>query len=314
MENDTTLMKNLCSSILPAAFLEPRRHFLVKEKPTKMNEDHLVKGKSTKRNEDYLIELVNSIPYFLEKSEGEYYNRPQSESHGECDCVSAKYALDFKVICSKRLLQAKNIFSPGLYIDKEKGVKIETGAKIVSPDDLPEGSAKREEMRKRYKPIEAMIPHKAFRSFSLEKLKQDEDTRGMIEKFEVNKNAFFFYPFVFYLKKVEIEPDAGISHTCRLLSEDFLKLFQERSSIHPKLDSYFCFLYSSWNEQVHDYMDDCFVVSKIVDNRLQTIDVKPISVSPIFQTIAEEVGISHGPMKIRIYSIESGRPPEKIYI
>lgn len=301
MENDTTQINGLCSSILPAVFLEPRHHFRIK-------------GELPKRNEDYLVELVNSMPYFLEKSEGEYYSRPQSESHGECDCVSSKYALDFKMICSKKMLQAKNIFSPGLYIDKDNGVRIETGAKVAPPDDFPEESAKREEMSKRYKPIETMIPHKAFRSFSLEELRRDEDTRGMIEKFEVNKNAFFFYPFVFYLKKVEIEPDVGISHTCRLLSEDFQKLFQERSSLHPELDSYFCFLYSSWNEQEHDYMDDCFVISEIVDNRLQIIDVKPISVSPIFQTIAEEVGISHGPLKIRIYSIESGMSPEKIYI
>lgn len=38
--------------------------------------------------EDYLRDFVNCSSYFLKKSNGKLYKKPESEAHGEHDCAS----------------------------------------------------------------------------------------------------------------------------------------------------------------------------------------------------------------------------------
>lgn len=48
--------------------------------------------------EDYLRDFVNCSSCFLKKSNGKLYKRPESEAHGEYDCASDEYKLDFKLL------------------------------------------------------------------------------------------------------------------------------------------------------------------------------------------------------------------------
>lgn len=62
--------------------------------------------------EDYLRDFVNCSSYFLKKSNGKLYKKPESEAHGEYDCASDEYKLDFKLFASQSRLQAaKNSFT-----------------------------------------------------------------------------------------------------------------------------------------------------------------------------------------------------------
>lgn len=84
--------------------------------------DNFIQGIGSYHYSDYLLEIVNETPFFLGKSKGEVYISPSSEAHGECDCISQHYQMDFKLIASKSELQARSIFSPQIYYDNGEAI------------------------------------------------------------------------------------------------------------------------------------------------------------------------------------------------
>ena len=96
--------------------------------PASMIIDNFIHGIEPYRYSDYLLEIVNATPFFLERSRGEGYVNPSSEAHGECDCISTHYQLDFKLIASESKLQAKSIFSPQIFY--EAGVTCYCGSRV----------------------------------------------------------------------------------------------------------------------------------------------------------------------------------------
>ena len=66
--------------------------------------------------EDYLRDFVNCSEYFLKKSNEKPYKKPDSEAHGECNCISEQYLLDFKLFTSQSKIYAKNKFSDRIEI------------------------------------------------------------------------------------------------------------------------------------------------------------------------------------------------------
>ena len=102
--------------------------------------------------EDYLIEFVNASSYFRKKSKGEPYIRPQSESNGECDCISPFYSLDFKMLVSKSMAQGMNCFTNGT-TELAPGIRSIGNPKILPSD-------------KKYKPIKGYLLQYLFRYIS----------------------------------------------------------------------------------------------------------------------------------------------------
>lgn len=80
--------------------------------PPELTIKDFIKGEKQCNYEVYLLEFVNKSSFFRNKSNGENYIKPQSESNGECDCNSSIYELDFKLMASKTALQASSILSP----------------------------------------------------------------------------------------------------------------------------------------------------------------------------------------------------------
>ena len=70
---------------------------------------NFVSGDPTKY-ETYLIEFINQSEWFAAHFSKKFVE-PESESHGECDCYSGDYGLDFKLIASQSELTATSCMS-----------------------------------------------------------------------------------------------------------------------------------------------------------------------------------------------------------
>ena len=91
---------------------------------------NFIQGEPDCDYEKYMLEFINESTFFQLKADGGEYIAPPSEESGQCDCISDKYQLDFKLIASKTILQARSILSAGKTVIT-KGVVI-TGLPKVS--------------------------------------------------------------------------------------------------------------------------------------------------------------------------------------
>ena len=144
--------------------------------------------------EDYLRDFVNCSSCFLKKSNGKLYKKPESEAHGEYDCASDEYKLDFKLFASQSRLQAAKILSPSI--------------QEFMPGVIGFGLPEKHEGVPGYKPITYSIPHAVFRSLIWNKMieirekkeKEDvleKDVSQIIKIFETKKNIMLFFPYNF---------------------------------------------------------------------------------------------------------------------
>ena len=239
--------------------------------------NNFVQGIEAYTYEAYLVEVVNATSYFLEKSNHEPYTNPVKEDHGEWDCVSAGYAMDFKLIASESRLRALNLFSP--QIVAEKGFVC-----YCAPKMEPEN--------KRYRPISAVRIFAALRFLSLDELKaiRDEQTftekahkdiRFLLEVLETDKNLFLFFPYNMYFD------DAGSFEEGRNIAlagigRDFHNSLLYRSEVCPNRDTYFCFFYAKH-----------FIISVWEDEALQFLDAIPMQKSPLFMKLMDYVDIMY---------------------
>lgn len=65
--------------------------------PSELIIKNFIQGEKNCNYEKYLLEFVNATSYFRAKSDGALYESPPSEEKGQCDCISPKYMLDFKL-------------------------------------------------------------------------------------------------------------------------------------------------------------------------------------------------------------------------
>lgn len=234
--------------------------------PAGMIIDRFIQGISPYRYSDYLIEIVNSIPFFLEKSKGEFYTPPCSEAHGECDCISSCYQLDFKLVASESKLQAKSIFSPQIFYNA--GVTHYCGSKIDSHC-------------KNYHPISSTRIFAALRPLSLKDLLRirqkkscdnqvEKDIVQLMKKLETNKNLFLFFPYNIYFDNND-NLLLGQKIAIRGIEADFRQVLTYRAQLCSNRDSYLCFLYARR-----------FVLTIWENASLVFVDAVPIEKSPLF--------------------------------
>lgn len=239
--------------------------------------NNFVQGIEPYTYEAYLVEVVNATSYFLEKSNHELYTHPVKEDHGEWDCVSAGYAMDFKLIASESRLRALNLFSP--QIVAEKGFVC-----YCAPKMEPEN--------KRYRPISAVRIFAALRFLSLDELKaiRDEQTftekahkdiRFLLEVLETDKNLFLFFPYNMYFDDVG-SFEEGRNIALAGIVRDFHNSLLYRSEVCPNRDTYFCFFYAKH-----------FIISVWEDKALQFLDAIPMQKSPLFMKLMDYVDIMY---------------------
>ena len=241
------------SRILPAPFLI----------------SNFVKGIKPYTYEEYLIQIVNSSPYFLQKSNGTLYTHPLKEDHGEWDCISPEYAMDFKLVASESLLRALGLFSSQI---RAKDSLVCYGAPKIQPDD------------KRYKPISATRIFAALRALDYNALKEIRGKREfaepahrdvciLLKALETNKNLFLFFPYNMYFVDDGSFAE-GLEIALKGIDNDFKTSLHYRSEMCPNRDTYLCFVYAKR-----------FIISFWANGALQLVGTVPVQKSPFFMKL-----------------------------
>lgn len=220
--------------------------------------------------EIYLREVVNASIYFKSKSDGQVYTAPPDESHGEWDCISENYSLDFKLIASETALRARNLFSDGIY-QMAEGVTAYCGPKVDA--DNP-----------KYKPIQATRIFAALRSVDLAELKSirkskekqqgiETDIKALLDTLETQKHILMFFPYEFFTE-TDNDFSVVVSDIIEALTQDFSEVFKYRKEVAAQFDVYFTFLYEGH-----------FILAELCENELKLVeDIKETS-SPTYMKI-----------------------------
>lgn len=207
--------------------------------------------------ERYLLEVVNASTYFMRKSLNEAYLAPAEEAHGEYDCYSSNYAVDFKLIAGETALRARNLFSESIQ-DTGFGIIVYGRPKTTSDDP-------------QYKPIQATRIHAALRSMTLKDLKsirnsQEKrqgivsDIRSFLKTLETKKHLLLFFPFEFSIEQEE-NFDDDVKEIIKAVNGDFKEAWEYRREVAVQYDTYLVFLYASH-----------FVITALDDNGLLFAD------------------------------------------
>lgn len=220
--------------------------------------------------EIYLREVVNASTHFKSKSDGLVYTAPPDESHGEWDCISENYSLDFKLIASETALRARNLFSGGIY-QMAEGVTAYCGPKIEA--DNP-----------KYKPIQATRIFAALRAMDLAELKSirnskakkqgiETDIKALLDTLETQKHILMFFPYEFF---TETDNDFSFVATdiIEALTQDFSEAFKYRKDVAAQFDVYFTFIYAGH-----------FVLAELCGNELKLVETIKETSSPTYMKI-----------------------------
>lgn len=204
--------------------------------PPEMIIKNFIQGDPDCNYEKYLLEFVNASKFFRAKSGGDIYQCPESEENGQCDCISARYQLDFKLIASKTALQARSILSPSK-------TAIEKGIILTSAPKVKNGE------------IKATRIHAALRGYDFEGLQKlrritikghgiENDIIEFLETLETRKHLLIFFPYEFLFQS-EYEFLAGITQIQNALDSDFRHAMQYRAyEVGTDFDTFFAFIYN----------------------------------------------------------------------
>ena len=208
-----------------------------------------VHGETMCNYELYLLELINTSEWFSTKYPGGF-QKPISESNGECDALNPNYQLDFKLFASKTALQAKSILSPQIYTGN--GVTSFCGSKC-------DGS------------IQATRIFAAFRNLSLNELIERRDFSGKkygvendihvaLKILETKKNLLLFFPYKFMFEEPHAH-DAAIKAITEALNHDFRAAFSFRNQYANGYDTFLTSIY-----------EEAFLIYYVCDEELQLCD------------------------------------------
>lgn len=221
--------------------------------------------------EKYMLEFINESTFFRLKADGGEYMTPPSEESGQCDCISDKYQLDFKLIASKTILQARSILSAGKTVIT-KGVVI-TGSPKVSG-----------------KTMKGTRIHAALRDYSFDMLcelrenytkKQgiENDIYEFLDTLETEKNLMLFFPYKFDFDN-EHEFSDGVQQIQEALNNDFQCAMQYRNYVANGFDTYMAFIY-----------DKHIVFMEEKNSIFSFIDRVELTKSPVYQNLLRYGGM-----------------------
>lgn len=192
-----------------------------------------VHGENICDYELYLRELINTSVWFSARYPGGF-QKPISESHGECDAINENYQLDFKLLASKTKLQAQSILRAQIYT--ENGENIFCASKV-------DGS------------IQTTRIWAAFRSLSLNDLIElrnsdnkkygvKNDVRTALKIFETKKNLLLFFPYKITFEKPHLY-DEAIKSIAEAMNHDFRAAFSFRNQYANGYNTFLTCLYEN---------------------------------------------------------------------
>ena len=208
--------------------------------------------KCKKIYEEFLLNIVNSSRHFLNKLK---YESPICESHGECDCISTCYELDFKLLISNSYMEGKSIALMS-YTYISEGVRLgHPGGKEPQKKDL------------------GLIHKQLMQPYICEGDKGDKhDFNSLREILKRDKNLLLFLPYRFSFDGNELFNENDINN---ILSTDICaKLVEFRKDFINKYDTYFVYLF---NEYV--------IISKIIKNVIQFVEKNSLEKNKIYNLV-----------------------------
>ncbi len=235
--------------------------------PASLINTNFVQGNPNSNYEKYLLEFVNASPFFLRKSKGQVYTAPESEHCGQCDCISDHYTLDFKMIVSPTMAQAKNLFTQSI-CQPCAGVTMYGDAKIKPSD-------------KGYRPIEATVLHTWLRDLSVDELYQislfDDfsipaytDIKSILNAINKPKNIICMLPYEYVIDEhgdIELLKKEVI----KTISADYRSLVDYRMKIQSGYENYVAFVFEN----------NLFVL-QFNKSSVDVTDIIPVTKSKIF--------------------------------
>lgn len=238
--------------------------------PSEMIIKKFIKNEMACNYENYLLEFVNESTFFRNKSKGEMYEAPLKEDQGQCDCISSVYQMDFKLIASKTILQARSILASRKTVIA-KGVYISESPKKVGGKIL------------------ATCLYAALRDYDFDALcalrnnapKQqgiENDICDFLETLETKKNLLLFFPYEFTFQNRH-EFKEGVSQIQNALRKDFRYAMQYRHHVVTnKFDTYMAFVY-----------DDKIVFLEENNTNFSYVDNVELSKSSVYMTLKNYV-------------------------
>lgn len=238
--------------------------------PTSLLIKNFVENDSDSNYEKYLVEFINSSPFFLEKSNNQMYVHSEKQSNGECDCVSDRYKIDFKLLISQSMAQSKNLFSRSI-CQSVPGIIIYGPPKKLSTD-------------KDYKEIKATSLVPSFRGISVDELfeiaissdqsiEKNKDIKSVLNAVDTQKHILCMLPYEYVSNN---EEDYSIQETrvIETISQDFQSLAHYRMRMQPKYDTYISFVYR-----------DSLIILQYTARAVLVVDKIPLKKSGVFQKL-----------------------------
>ncbi len=243
-----------------------------------------VKNEPRCNYEYYLTEAINHSDYFLGLSSGNEYSSPTSESHGECDAISEKYQLDFKLAEGNSKLEAKNLLETGI-------TKLANGVTAWHPSKIP-GKTTALHINKMLRKLKSTddiraillseAKHIKFNERSAENIEQQGlyEIKKLSENLLIKKNLLFFFPEIFsFVDGITYSFDESVVIIGTAIEHDFSIAFDYRNQENPGFDTYFCCIYNGY-----------FLFYIYNDKQLKFIDSVECSACKTYKYLYEHYG------------------------
>lgn len=234
----------------------------------------LVSGVDFCGNEKYLRELVNASEYFLSLSDNENYHGPESESNGECDCISKNYQLDFKLFASQSLIKAKSKLDNN-YTVHETGAIIDCGSVSNGTEEVSVIWMILEDFSD--EDLEAIGNGTFSNTDNKYKNLALTDVRNHLKILKTKKNLFLYLPIEFIVYE-ETSFDEAVKLITARRERNFSKSIRYRLKHSPGYDTYLAFLFR-----------EHLIILKECNGRFNYIDKVPLEKSPSFNKLKDIV-------------------------
>lgn len=251
--------------------------------PIPLIKKNFVGNESDCNYELYLRELINLSKYFMEKTDGEKFVEPPNEAYGQCDAITSKYEVDFKLVESTSYLEAVSQYSRGVQ-QLAKGVVSHTaplrkGKTIVSKLR----GALREVVSYEYidRIVKGHFRHINMDKRSIENIEEqsNKDLQNFFNNMLMKKNLLLFLPEEFYFDENKYGLQEAFHIIGEILTKDFLLSCKYRNEKVDDMDTYLCCLY-----------DGIFVLYQFQEDEFVFIEHIATKESRIYTRLYEQYG------------------------
>ncbi|HBG4827881.1 TPA: hypothetical protein KQF10_002478 [Clostridioides difficile] len=203
--------------------------------------------------EKYLLELVNKSIYFREKSNFAEYTPPKSENHGECDCNSPNYQMDFKLLESTTRLHASKELTGQIQ-------KFCDGVIGKCPPRRPNTQMTVTRLFASLRDYDCESLHSCLAE-KYEYGTIEFDIQTYVKLLTFKKNLFFFFPYKFSFN-TRYNFKYALDSIKIALEKDFRESNLFREKYYAEYDTFLAYIY-----------EDNLIISKFEkDGKLQMID------------------------------------------